>query len=153
MAGDPSAAIYEEVPGGAELVHWFGQVPTFHDAEVLSLDLRRRDESILRLHGWINTGKARSDGYFELDKHAVVSFTMKGIMDLELYGFSGQNVIGQLILRRAPDRQDRRPFLSLPPLPQDIELELEPCYGLNGLIRVRSVSIAFEPGKPAEQNA
>jgi hypothetical protein len=38
------------------------------------------------------------------------------------------------------------------PLPEDIEIELEPCYGLSGLIRARNVSIAFEPGKPIAQD-
>jgi len=69
-------------------------------------------------------------------------------MDLQLDGFSVQNVIGGLILRRAPDRPERRGYVALEPLPQDIEIELEPCYGLDGLIRARSVSITFEPGKP-----
>jgi len=41
---------------------------------------------------------------------------------------------------------------TLDPLPQDIEIELEPCYGLSGLIRSRAVSIAFEPGKPNSQD-
>lgn len=69
-------------------------------------------------------------------------------MDLQLHGFSIQNVIGGLILRHAPDRPERRGYLALDPLPQDIEIELEPCYGLSGLIRARTVSINIEPGKP-----
>jgi len=72
-------------------------------------------------------------------------------MDLQLSGFSKQNVIGGLTLRRAPSRPDRRPHLTLNPLPDDIEIELEPCYGLDGLIRARSVAIAFQPGKPNVQ--
>jgi hypothetical protein len=45
------------------------------------------------------------------------------------------NVIGGLVLRRAPRRPERRSYLALDPLPQDIEIELESCYGLDGLIR------------------
>jgi hypothetical protein len=71
-------------------------------------------------------------------------------MDLQLDGFSIQNVIGGLVLRRAPDRPERRGCLALDPLPH--EIELEPCYGLDGLIRARSVSITFEPGKPGAQD-
>ncbi|QOZ68626.1 hypothetical protein WN72_21600 [Bradyrhizobium arachidis] len=33
-----------------------------------------------------------------------------------------------------------------------IEIALEPCYGLSGLIRARAVSITFEPGKPNPQD-
>jgi hypothetical protein len=142
------AAIYYEVPGGAELLGWFGRVPSLHDAEIVSLDLRRSGQSVLRLHGWITTDAVDHDGYLVRHQQAVVTLALDGIMDLQLDGFSIQNVIGGLILRRAPDRPERRGYFTLDPLPQDIEIELEPCYGLSGLIRARSVSITFEPGKP-----
>jgi hypothetical protein len=148
VADYKETAIYDAVSGGADLVRWFGQVPSFHDAEILSLHLRRKGQSVLRLHGWINTGEVGQDGYFVLDRHVIVTFTLDGVMDVQLDGFSIQNVIGGLILRRAPDRPERRGHLALDPLPQDIEIELEPCYGLSGLIRARAVSITFEPGKP-----
>jgi hypothetical protein len=151
MPNRGDTTIYEAVPGGADLVRWFGQVPSFHDAEILGLHLRRKGPSVLRLHGWINTGEVGRDGYFILDRHAIVSFTLSGVMDLQLVGFSIQNVIFGLVLRRALDRPERRGYLALDPHPQDIEIELEPCYGLSGLIRARAVSIAFEPGKPNAQ--
>jgi hypothetical protein len=149
MTSNQETSIYDTVSGGADLLRWFGQVPSFHDAEILSLDLRRKGQSVLRLHGWINTGQVGQGGYFILDRHAIVTFTLSEVMDLQLDGFSIQNVIGGLVLRRAPHRPERRGYLALDPLPQDIELELEPCYGLSGLIRARSVSITFEPGKPS----
>jgi hypothetical protein len=151
MAGNGETAIYDVVAGGADLVRWFGQVPSFHDAEILSLLFRRKGQSHLRLHSWTVTGEVR-DGHYVLDRHAVVTFTLNEVMDLQLDGFSLQNVIGGLVLRRAPDRPDRRGCLALDPLPQDIEIELEPCYGLSGLIRARSVSITFEPGEPSAQD-
>jgi Immunity protein 50 len=152
MMSNRETSIYDAVSGGADLVRWFGEVPSFHDAEILSLHLHRTGPSFLRLHGWINTGEVGHDGHFVLDRHAIVTFTLSGVMDLQLDGFSIQNVIGGLILRRATDRPERRGYLALGPLPQDIEIELEPCYGLSGLIRSRAVSIAFEPGKPNPQD-
>lgn len=149
MFEQKDASIYDAVSGGADLVRWFGQVPSFHDAEILSLHLSRRGESVLRLHGWVNTGEVGQDGQFALDRHAIVTFTLSGVMDLQLDGFNVQNVIGGLVLRRAPDRPERRGYLGLDPLPEDIEIELEPCCGLDGLIRARAVSITFEPGKPS----
>ena len=145
--------IYGEVPGGQELLDWFGCVPSFHDAEILSLHLNRRGLSILRLHGWITTNRKGAQGHSILEKHAVVTFTFNGVMDLQLDGFSIQNVIGGLTLRRAPERPDRRNCLALDPLPEDIEIELEPCYGIDGLIRARSVSITVKPGKPDKHDA
>jgi hypothetical protein len=152
MNDNNNSAIYDAVQGGTELVRWFGRVPTFHDAEILSLHLRRKGQSALRLHGWIGTGVVGQDGYHVLDRHAIVTFTLTEIMDLQLDGFSIQNVISGLILRHAPDRPERRGYLALDPLPQDIEIELEPCYGLSGLIRARTVSITFEPGRPNTQH-
>jgi Immunity protein 50 len=149
MTSNQETSIYDAVSGGDDLLRWFGQAPSFHDAEILSLDLRRKGQSVLRLHGWINTGQVGQGGYFVLDRNAIVTFTLSEVMDLQLDGFGIQNVIGGLILRRAPHRPERRGYLALDPLPQDIELELEPCYGLSGLIRARSVSITFEPGKPS----
>lgn len=150
MAHREGTVTYDEIAGGAELVRWFGQEPTFHDAEILSLHLRRKGQSSLCLHGWINTGEVGQDGYYVLDRHAIVTFTLTEVVDLKLDGFSRQNVIGGLVLRRAPDRADRYGYFS--PLPQDIEVELEPCYGLDGFIRARSVSIEFKPGKPDGQD-
>ena len=152
MASNNEASIYYAMSGGAELVHWFGQVPSFHDAEILGLNLSRKGHSVLRLHGWINTGKVGPDGKFVLDRHAIVSFIFSGVMDVQLAGFSIQNVIGGLVLRRAPNRPERRGYLALDPLPQDVEVELEPCYGLSGFIRARSVSITFEPNEPDDQD-
>jgi Immunity protein 50 len=152
MVINTEASIYDAVSGGADLVRWFCQVPSFHDAEILSLELRRKGRTVLRLHGWISTGEVGPDRYFVRDRHAIVTFTISGVMDLQLDGFSNQNVIGRLALRRAPDRPERRGYLALDPLPQDIEIELEPCYGLHGLIRARAVSITFEPGRPNAQD-
>ncbi|MEH3119940.1 MAG: Imm50 family immunity protein [Methylorubrum populi] len=148
MESEQDETIYQEVVGGADLLRWFGRVPSFHDAEILSLDLRRKRQSRLRLHGWITTDKVGEDGFLVLEREAIVSLVFHEIMDLQLDGFSQQNVIGGLILRRAPDRPDRRCYLALDPLPQDIEIELQPCYGLDGLTRARSVSISLQPGAP-----
>src|SRR6476660_3432162 len=63
MASELETSIYDVVPGGADLMRWFGQVPSFHDAEILSLHLRRKGQSVLRLHGWILTGEVGQDGY------------------------------------------------------------------------------------------
>ena len=140
--------IYASIPGGRDLVAWFGRVPSLHDAEIVSLSLHRRAPSALSLHAWNTTKEVDDRGYFVLDRHAVVTFSLEDIMDLQLDGFSHQNVVGGLRLRRAPERMDRRPFYGLDPSPNDYEIELEPCFGLDGIIRCRKVSVALVPGKP-----
>jgi hypothetical protein len=147
MIGEQIPHIYDEVPGGPELLRWFGEVPSFHDAEITGLDLRRWGQSTLRVHGFVATYKADSGGSLVFDRHAIVTFSLEDIMDLQLDGFSHQNVIGGLTLQRATDR-GRANYYSLPQSPEDIEIELEPCYGLDGLIRAKRVTISFEPGFP-----
>lgn len=138
---------YSDLTGGDELLTWFGEVPTFHDAEIISLSLSRTGTSELRIHGWVMTDGVDPDGYIVLDKHAVVTFTFTDIMDLQLDGFSRQNVIGGLILQRATDR-GRAGYYALPEEEGDIEIELLPSYGLDGFIRAKRVAISFTPGRP-----
>ena len=147
MISERTPHIYNEVPGGPELLHWFGRVPSFHDAEVIDLHLRREGSSTLRVHGFVMTSSVDERGYFVLDRHAVVTFSIEDIMDLQLDGFSHQNVIGGLRLQRATDR-GRAGYYALPEASEDIEIELEPSFGLDGLIRAKRVSVSFEPGLP-----
>lgn len=141
--------IYGDLAGGKELLAWFGEVPAFHDAEIIGLSLNRTGTSKLKLHAWIMTDGVDADGFIELDKHAIVTFNLEGIMDLQLDGFSGQNVISGLVLKRATDR-GRSGFLALPEAADDIEIELLPCYGLDGFIRAKKVTISFVPGSPGK---
>ncbi|MDB5532110.1 MAG: immunity 30 family protein [Hyphomicrobiales bacterium] len=144
--------IYADIPGGPELMAWFGEVPRFHDAEIVSLTINRRAPSILRLHNWTMRLEEGPPRRITLDNHAVVTFTLEDIVDLQLDGFSHQNVIFRLALTRAPDRPDRKPFYTASS-PDDYEIQLEPCFGLNGLIRCRKVSVSFIPGKPEDARA
>jgi hypothetical protein len=140
--------IYASIPGGPNLLEWFGHVPNFHGAEIVSFSLHRRAPSVLSIHAWNTTREVNNRGYRILDKHAVVTFALEDVMDLQLKGFSHQNVISGLHLRRAPERPDRRPFYDLDPSPKDYEIELERCLGLDGIIRCRRVLVDFIPGKP-----
>lgn len=103
---------YSDAVGGDELLRWFGEVPTLHDSEILSLSLRRTGTSELKVHGWMMTCEVDPDGYFVLDKHAVVTFSLEGVMDLQLNGFSGQNVIAG---PRPPTRNRPRQIKLLQP--------------------------------------
>jgi len=140
--------IYASIPGGSNLLESFGHVPNFHGAEIVSFSLHRRAPSVLTIHAWNTTRQVNNRGYRILDKHAVVTFALEDVMDLQLKGFNHQNVISGLHLRRAPERPDRRPFYGLDPSPKDYEIELERCLGLDGIIRCRRVLVDFIPGKP-----
>ena len=144
-----AAALYAGIPGGPELLAWFGRVPSFHDAEIVRVVLNRRAPSTLSIHAWNLTDRVDPQGYFILERHAVVTFELEDVLDVQLEHFSSQNVIFGLQLRRAAPRPDRMPYYSRDASPDDFELELDPCYGLSGHVRCRRVSISFVPGKPA----
>ena len=137
MSQSSSAAVYEAIPGGKELLEWFGQVPSFHDAEILDLHLKREGASTLRIHAWNITSKVRN-GYFVLEKHAVVEFAIGGIVNLELDDFNHQNAIDELTLSRVKYKESLEVY----------EVVLEPAYGLAGFIQAIELSVSHRPGNP-----
>src|ERR1700730_4996153 len=123
------------IPGADEVVRWFGNWPSFNDAEVLEIDLRRNGRSSIRLHAFRMTSEIDATGHFVLDQHAEVTFWLEDISDLELGDFSSQNGIFGL---------------SLEPVAAGFKLALSPCYGIAGYIEAARVSVSLKPGKPAE---
>ena len=145
MGNDYIASTYESIQGGSDLVKWFGTVPIFHDAEILSFSLDHAGPSRLVLHGWNMTNLVGTDGYFVLEKRAVVTFVLKEITDLQLEGFARQNVIDELCLSRVTPDSGFSCLDLQTESPVVFEILLEHCYGLSGYIRGRGVSVSFVP--------
>jgi hypothetical protein len=118
------------IPGAEQLIAWFGAWPTFHDAEVLELSLMREGKSCVHVHAWRITAEIDSTGHYRLDHHVIVSFWFEEILDLELADFSGQNVIDGL----SCEKTDR-----------GFKVTVVPCFGVNGYIEARRISVSFEP--------
>jgi hypothetical protein len=129
-------ALLQNVPGGPELIEWFGgYAPRFHDAEVLGLTLDREGARCsLRVHGFEMTSEVDGRGYFVCKRHAVVTFALVGLTALELADFAEQNALMGLTI----DRNDDGGF----------RLELDPANGLSGSIEARTLEISIEPGIP-----
>src|SRR5437879_12661792 len=85
-----------DIPGADAVVSWFGRWPSFHDAEVLTVQLSRRGTSWIKLHAWNTSDKTyeRDDKqFYGQDKHAVITFELDELVDLQLVDFGNQNVI------------------------------------------------------------
>jgi hypothetical protein len=123
------------VPGAEEVVRWFGEWPSFSDAEVLEINLRRRGRSSIPVHVWRMTSEVDAKGYYVLDRHAVVTVWLERITDLELADFSVQNVIGNLDIK---------------PQGGGFRVTLWPIYGVGGHIDAEHVTLSLEPGRPGE---
>jgi hypothetical protein len=143
--------IFATVSGARELVDWFGNVPRFHDAEILDLHLSRSGASLLRVHTWQMTSEVDEKGYFRLEKHVVVTFAMEEITGLNLRGFNHQNVIDGLEIKRygsGGDFSEAAFRAQFPPGPEDFGVILEPTYGVGGVILARQLRISFVIGEP-----
>jgi hypothetical protein len=121
----------EAVPGWADVIEWFGYSPNFHDAEVVSIDLRRDPEpSVVRVHGWRTNSDTTKSGHFRQDRHALVTFTIQGTQTVKLNGWNHQNVLSKISV----DREGDCYILRLPEI-----------YGVDGEIAGMHVSVAIEP--------
>ena len=123
-----------DIPGASDLFAWFGYWPTFHDGELISVHLDRTGPSRLLVHTWEKTREVDSRGYYALQKHIIVTFVLEDIRDLELDGFSCQNVLANLTITKDPN---------------GYKLELWPCHGISGAITAGSVRIELESGMPS----
>jgi len=121
-----------EIPGAAELYDWFGYWPSFHDAEVISLQLNRMGSSNLRLHTWHTTKEVDEKGYYVQSKHVVVEFVFEAVSGLSLNGFNHQNVVFELGIEKTTS---------------GFSLTLDECYGLAGSIEGNGMSIHLSPSK------
>ena len=118
------------VVGWVSVVDWFGFSPNFHDAEIVSVDLRRDPEaSFVRVHTWRTNKDLTESGHFRQDRHALVTFKIKGIQSANLIGWNHQNVISKLWI-------DRNPY--------GFVLHLPDIYGLDGKIAASEISVSIE---------
>ena len=65
----------------------------------------------------------------------IVTFVLNGVDGLELAGFNQQNVV---------------PGLTLAKVDQGYELKLEGCYGVEGVMRAKSIRVELAPGPPLD---
>ena len=90
----------------------YGYWPTFHDAEIHSVAMRRNlkiggtPELYVSIHVWETTIEIDEKGYYRKVKHNIVRLGFENITDLELNGFNHQNVIHSLDIAET-DKPDR----------------------------------------------
>jgi hypothetical protein len=127
-----TARLLESVPGGKDLVGLFSGALDFGDAEIVALDLDREGPSALVIKV-CNTAQP-----------ALVTFALGHWIDVQLMGFSHQNVIGGLTLRRTTEREAAPWELGVGFVPGKVEIELKPCFGANGVIRANLLSVSVQ---------
>jgi len=98
------ANIETHIEGSEKLICIFGRWPSFHDAEVVDLNLWRGDSMTDRshprfpvltakIHLWELTDEIDARGYYVLRNHTLATLRFHDVLDLKIAGFSNQNVI------------------------------------------------------------
>lgn len=120
------------IPGGLDVIALLKGSPNFHDSEVVSVVFEREGQSklVLAVDAW--------------SKFALVSFHFSGWIDGNINGFSHQNVIGELTIRKAGDRKIEPWELGVGLDAGLYEITLLPCFGAHGTIRAHIEKIVVE---------
>jgi hypothetical protein len=119
------------VPGGQQLVEWFGRVPTFQDAELIEIKLASNDVSSIRTRTWRITREVDQHGYFILDKHAAVSFILENVTRIELRHFNLPGIIHKLEATSVDNA---------------FQIAWTGSYGVEGMLRAKQLRIELAPG-------
>lgn len=131
------SALLNRVPGGSDLIAWFGYAPRFHDAEVLSLALDREGPTCtLRIHVFEMTSEVDERGYFVCAKDVVATFVVGGLSETTLTDFGHQNVLTELLISQDEVGAYR--------------LTLDGSYGLSGVVVGTTLNVSLQPGLPPE---
>ena len=120
-----------DIPGAETVASWFGEWPSFHDAEILSVHINRGARSQIRVYTFVTTERRDPAGQFVREREAIVVFELQNITSLNLVGEDAdrQNVIGGATVEPAGDGW---------------RLVLSPSYGLAGMIVAAEMSVRLE---------
>jgi Immunity protein 50 len=88
------------------LIKIFGGWPSFHDAEVLRVELDRDGQQLLAvIYLFRMTDKVDSSGYYVLENKVLATLRFLGVVDLTLKWFNQQNVLWNLEIIDVRERQ------------------------------------------------
>jgi hypothetical protein len=142
---DPSPII----ENSHRLTDIFGYWPTFHDAEIQSIHLSRRDgkpwepESDsptinLTVHLWEMTKDVSKEGFFVLAKHTLTELQFRNVHNVELSEFNYQNSIMEMIFGIEPENLNPSGGGRLPAF---LTVEIAPSFGLYAKFKCQSAEV------------
>lgn len=129
-----------DIPGAEDVVRWFGQWPSFHDAEVISIPLHRSKGVIVEIHAFETSSEVDTRGYYVQAKHAIITFALdgfpmnaEGIASTRIEYFNHQNVLSGVDIERAPG---------------GYILTLDGCFGVDAVFYCERLMAKIQPGIP-----
>lgn len=132
------------IEGSEKLTSIFGFWPSFHDAEVIDLQLWRGDATAERshprfpvlttkIHVWELTSQIDARGDYALRHHTLTTLRFHDVLDLEIQGFNQQNAIFGLSIT-AKDHSDH-------PSRQSFVVQFEPSFGIDARFQCFRVEV------------
>jgi len=108
----------------------FGTWPSFHDAEVIRIELSRSPDVAINMEVYLFATSSQLDdrGYYRREKESIVTFVFRGVQEVALRDFNEQNVLQELAISRQEDGNFR--------------VQIFASYGLNGSFLCASAEIA-----------
>ena len=116
--------IGNQIEGSEKLTKIFGYWPSFHDAEVLEINLWRGDVEAERtsyvfpvltakLHLWELTSEVNEKGQFVLRHHTIATLRFHDVGELYLAAFNHQNAIFGLAIVRKEREEGPSPVFAV----------------------------------------
>jgi hypothetical protein len=136
--------LFAGLPGGRDVIDWFGQVPSFHDATLERVEVQDGSASIA-IRAFRATTDVGPDGFYILDKHAVVTFQFIGVTGISIVGDARAIVLEIGIRGVTSDEPGWETCAG--PRSGDIEVRFDSSYGLAGAIFAREVRLQLTPKK------
>ena len=137
-------SLVASLPGAGALIDWFGFRPHFHDATLEGLELSDGNAT-LSIRTFRMTSEIDAEGFYVLDRHALVRLRLLGVTGLKLEGDAG-SIISELMIRRLPATPDRSNWrFCTGPTEGDIEVAFETAVGLYGVIYAKELAFELSP--------
>lgn len=126
------------VDNAEAVLEWFGFWPTFHDAEVLTVALRRDLPSTIEILTALPRVRERAGELIAgRATVVVVTFTFGRVVDVRMEDFSTQNVIASLLIALRGDT---------------IRVEIYPSFGIGGYIETDRLSVGVRSVDPGSRD-
>jgi hypothetical protein len=134
--------LFLTINGAKMLADWFGDIPSFHDASMTKLEIANGNAE-LALQTFRMTDEVDANGYFILDRHALVTVHFHGVTGVSLSG-DATSTIQELGIRRV--RVDQAEWDTVPgPITGNFEVRWESSFGLEGAIFAQDVRFSLVP--------
>ena len=132
------------IAGSEKLSSIFGRWPSFHDAEVLELQIQRghidTDAKIyefplltVKIHLWLMTNDVDQKGYYVSTKHTLVTMRFYDVDNFKMEGFNHQNAIFGLRIEQKTRDEGPTPYFAV---------DFEPSFGIDATLTCLRIEIA-----------